>query len=235
MASNAEKHRLIRQAQQRAQQLGGLIQLLLSGQQADIGWDKRLQLFTVSNKIIGVTVIRQELNRLDGQLVSIIRAYLNNLSSGLWTIERWREEMIRLLEDSHSIFAALAVGGLATALLGFPLVISQIERDEVYLRAFSRDITANRQPINRRAELRGASYIRSAYVTYSVLDLRSHIEAGFMEAINVTRALESCHSGGGETGCLNLSGRGWIPVEEMVPIGSRRCRQWCRCYIAYRR
>lgn len=234
MASNSEKHRLISQAQARAYKLGGLIALLLSGKRDDIGWSSRYQQFTIAGKPIGVTVIRREINSLEGQLAKIIAGYLQNLVSGTWDLKRWESEMIKLLEDTHSIFGALAVGGLITA-VSYPILFSRIDRDTRYISGFRRDLRAERlAPGSRRASLRGVSYIRSAYVTYSELELRGHTTAGFTEAINVTRALESCHTRLLITGCVELSNRGWIDIAQMVPVGSRVCNQWCRCYIAYR-
>jgi hypothetical protein len=36
-------------------------------------------------------------------------------------------------------------------------------------------------------------------------------------------------------GCIDDNARGFVPIGTLAPIGSRECRQNCRCHFSYRR
>lgn len=86
-----------------------------------------------------------------------------------------------------------------------------------------------------KVRARAKSYMRAIHLNYSNIELQVRIALGRdTEARRVLRAAEHCHKSAATPGCLELAQKGWMPIEEMVPIGGATCRNWCRCYIEYR-
>lgn len=237
---------LIAQARKVAQDMGGLIAVLLAvsaHKSATIFWDKKNLKFALNGKLIGVSQIRVELERVESKLAGTIKTYMESLFSGKWTVEQWRSAMDSLIGGSHAMYAALAVGGLAAvSQTGVAeLVVRKASRDLRALAGFQDDVEAKRVPVVTKAVNRGKSYLRSIYVTYHVLDQRFHNLQGYEEAKNILRPAEHCHSGplpvakNDLPGCVQVAELGWIRTSDMIPIGSRRCGQYCKCYLIFRK
>jgi hypothetical protein len=82
---------------------------------------------------------------------------------------------------------------------------------------------------------RAKSYVRAAHITFANVELEVYKTLDFYdEARRVLRAAEHCRDTELTPGCLELAAQGWMPVDQMTPIGDATCMQWCRCYIEYR-
>lgn len=247
---------LIKQASGAARTYGGLVSLLLvvrEGNADKIRWKPKEARFVANGTEISFEKLRAELLRIESRLSATVLLYLSNLQEGKWTIEKWREEMKKLLENHHIIFAALALGGIAVAAKN-DTVIRRIDRDVDFLKGFAKVIKEARKvggiirggpsagivvpkpQITFGALLRRArTYIRSITMTYHLLNHRAHILAGYKEAKRVLTPAEHCRTKAPEEGCLEAAGRGWIDIEKMPPVGTLVCKQFCKCYLIFRR
>lgn len=248
---HSEFNKLVRQASKTARDLGGLTSLLLSLKEkggTTIKWDSRLAQFEVNGKQIPQAQVLVELSRIDLRIGNIVDQYNKKLFSGLWTLRKWTEEMLKLIDDGHMIFAALAVGGLAIAAAS-PLLARRRQRDRRYLRRYSSALRtgiavpdekeSGRTLTASRARSRSRAYVRSLYVTFHLLWHRAHIAAGYKLARRILSPAEHCRDkiidGQMVKGCLETARQGWIPIQEMPAIGTLVCKQFCKCRIQFRR
>lgn len=236
----SEFDQLVKQASKAAQNMGGLTAILLAiqGRKADkVQWDKDKAQFEVDGKVIPAAAIQIELGRIELKIASLIISYNNKLWLKQWDVKEWRAAMTKLIEDNHTLFGALALGGIVVALKD-PTVIRRKDRDAKALAGFARAQRQGTIPSLPMMNNRGKTYIRAAYATYQLLNQRAHILAGFTEAKRVLTPAEHCRnklvSGKLVEGCLEAARRGWMPIREVPPIGTLVCVQFCKCYIIYR-
>lgn len=230
---------LIERALKTAGTFGGLLSLLLvvkRGKAKDITFASAA--FFVGGKQVSAVLVQKELGRIELRIAALISSYNERLFNKQWTLAKWREEMERLVENSHILFAALALGGIGVAVRN-PDVIRRIERDKTAVGRFARALRYKQVPSLPLAQNRGRAYLRSFYTTFQLLDQKVHIEAGFTEAKNILSAAEHCHTSiQGQAihreGCYETSLRGWMPIKDMPPIGTRVCGQFCKCHLIYR-
>lgn len=231
---------------------------------AKIEWDFRTSQFVVNGVRIPKKRIIAELSRIDILLANDIQMFNQRLFSGEWTIAVWLFHMRKLIEDGHSILGGLAVGGLAIALRN-AVVKRRRERDIKYLGGYAVALRAgffqrtdveleasagtkgttalrNRtRPVRTPASAfnRSRAYLRSLYITFQTLWHRAHIAAGYTHARRILTPAEHCRDKVTESGilhgCLETAARGWIPILEMPPIGSLVCKQFCKCWMEYRK
>ena len=235
----ADFERLIAQADKAVGNFGGLISLLLAVKSGGkISFDPDLAAFFVDGKRVNVAVIRKELDRIDLKIAALIISYNEHLWNKEWTLAKWREEMDKLVENSHVIFAALAGGSIAKAVRD-ATVARRIARDQDALVRFSHAIRDGQVPSLPLAQNRGRAYRHSFYVTFHLLDQKAKIDAGLTEAKRMLTPAEHCHTqiqgqAVFKEGCYEAAARGWMSISEMPPIGTLVCGQFCRCYIVYK-
>jgi hypothetical protein len=226
---------LIRQARKAAQTTGGLLAILLVIKRGrKVVWDPKRVRFVVDGKLIPISAVRKELARLDLKLAATIESYNRKLASGQWSIKKWRKEMDGLVQTSHILYGALALGGIAVALKDAN-VLRRTGRDLKAVAGWQYTIDNGLMKSLAMSNNRGRSYVRSFSVTYNILSQRMHILAGYDEAKRILTRAEHCRTKNGLEGCFEVAQRGWIPIREMPPIGTLPCKQWCKCSILYRK
>lgn len=85
-----------------------------------------------------------------------------------------------------------------------------------------------------KARSRARSYARAIRITYSRIAHTVAEVSGKTECRNRLTPADHCSTSGEVIGCPELSRKGWMPLGDMVPIGSRRCKWGCKCWIEYR-
>jgi len=233
---------LVKQAHKAARDMGGLASLLLTVQSRkvnDIQWDAKKVRFIVNGRTISIVSIRKELMRINTTLARKVEEYNYLLQLKVWSITKWREEMLKLIQNSHIILAALTVGTIAAA-VAEPTTLRRIDRDIGALARYTTAIKQKTIPSNLSMLNRSRAYLRSFAVTYHVLLHRAHIRAGFTEAKRMLSSAEHCRSGSLKDGtfvegCLEVANKGWMPIRDMPILGSLRCKQWCLCWIIFRK
>ncbi len=234
----AKLDELIAQARKAAQSMGGLLSILLAIQEhSKITFDRNQAAFFIDGKKVTATEIRKELERLESSTAATVLTYNQRLYNDVWNVTQWREAMEKLAENSHILFGAIALGSIAAAVRA-STVKRRIERDHKALKRFAAALRSRQMPTQQMANNRVRAYLRSFSVTYAVLDQQVHIQAGYTEAKRVVTAAEHCRNslapGGVIEGCLEAAHRSWMPIQEMPPIGTLTCKQFCKCFIIYR-
>lgn len=220
--------------------MGGLFAILLvvkAGQAEKVKWDASNARFKVNGKIIPITAIRKELSRFELSIAAVIDTYNNKLWTKEWTIFKWRVEMEKLIENSHMLLAAFALGGLAAALGATSAKTTErrIERDMTAIKRYVFSLENNLIVSLPMMGNRSRAYLRSFMVTYHLLSQRAHILAGYTEARRMLSVAEHCRSKKGVEGCMEVWLKRWMPIRQMPPIGTLVCMQWCKCHILYRK
>lgn len=232
----ADFEQLIERAKKTAGSLGGLLSLLLAlkGDPRNVSFANSA--FFVNGHKVEAAIIQKELSRIELRIANIILLYNAKLWDKTWTLDKWREEMEKLIEDSHHIFAGLAVGSIALAVSNFTAQ-RRVERDKEALGRFAGAIEAKQVPSLPLANNRGRTYIRSFRVSYQILEHKEKIDAGYNEAKRILTPAEHCHTElkpPYRDGCYEVAAQGWMPIKDMPPIGTLLCGQFCKCYLIYR-
>jgi hypothetical protein len=98
----------------------------------------------------------------------------------------------------------------------------------------------------KKIRARAKGYLQAVHLTFVNTELEFMQLTGFRaEARNILTPAEHCSDSKARIdkrgrfhparpGCPELTERGWMPTEDMVPLGHRTCTIWCKCFIEYR-
>lgn len=189
--------------------------------------------FIVNGQKVQPKEIQKLMRRMDTRISKILDQYADKLVSGEWDLEKWKEEVIKLLEGSHVLYAALALGSFALAVQS-PATEKRIIKQVSYLSKFEKDLKKVKDVSTyTRLKSRLKSYVRSFHILYEHHNLQLHKKLGFTEAKRILTAVESCGPIGGVEGCIDYHDK-WVKISEMPSIGTLVCGQYCKCYLIYR-
>lgn len=151
------------------------------------------------------------------------------LKEGRISVAEWQIETAATIKQMHLASTAAARGGwaqLTPADLGRAGQI--VKKQYGYLGDFARQIESGEQPLDGRFLRRVDLYAQAARGTFHTFDGLEQQARGKTEERNVLHASESC------AGCIEQSGRSWVGIGELIPVGSRSCLVNCKCDIEYR-
>lgn len=236
--TDAEKQRAEEDAERDAEVLA--LSLLLAFRRRDSGavqrviFDSARGVFVVDGKAVTLRSVYRTLDRIRDKMSQKLARLTAQLDSQQITLAEWKRAFDRSITSTHILFGAFALGGIATAVRN-ATVISRIDQQLSYGDAFSEEIRAGKAGTLSKIASRAKSYLHSPHLLFTDLQLELISASGFYsEARNILRPAEHCGTAGGVIGCPELTRLGWMPVEEMVPIGRRRCGQWCKCFLMFR-
>lgn len=232
----ADFEQLIVRAKKTAGSFGGLLSLLLAIKRGAPNVSFAGASFYVDGTKVAAALIQKELDRVELRIAALIFSYNEKLFKKEWTLAKWREEMDKLVEDSHLLFAGLALGSIALAAAS-TTVIRRVDRDKTAVGRFARALRYKQVPSLPLANNRGRTYIRSFRVSYQILEHKEKIDAGYTEAKRVLTPAEHCHTElkpPYRDGCFEVAAKGWMDIRDMPPIGSLLCAQFCKCHLIYR-
>jgi hypothetical protein len=135
-----------------------------------------------------------------------------------------REEIKQL----HRTMGVLAKGGKEQMTLGdWGRVGNVVARQNDYMLGFGADI-ARDQVSDAQLVARAGQYAEAGYSTYQNLDAVAKRDAGATLARRILDdGAEHCQD------CPDLADAGWVPIEDITPIGDTECQVQCRCTIEY--
>jgi hypothetical protein len=149
-------------------------------------------------------------------------------TAGKITEAQFQRAMQREIVKAESAMTASAVGGLkAMNPPQWAKVAVRIGQQQTALVGFGRDIVTSKlspAEIAARARL----YARAIYATHmnEMTDLKQGMGSKFARRILHQGAIH-CED------CPPLAAKGWVPIDELVPIGDTPCIVNCRCAIEY--
>ncbi len=151
----------------------------------------------------------------------------NQLVNGEISLADWQFGMAKNLKLQH-IGAALAAGGPEPTQADYGLMGAKIKEQYKYLNNFAKDIASGEQLLNGSLLSRANLYDQAARGTYHDFETLAMEEIGNTQARRVLGISDHCG------GCQEEAIRGWVPITQVAPIGSKECRSRCHCSIIYR-
>jgi hypothetical protein len=144
-------------------------------------------------------------------------------------LQTWRNGMLSELKTLHLANAAAAKGGWAQMTpADYGRVGGKLARQYEYLNRFASQIQYGTQPLDGRFTQRVKMYAGAARDTYQSTRDEVADALAFDEERNVLGNAEHCDE------CVDETGKGWVPIGSLKPIGGRLCKTNCKCRKRYR-
>lgn len=185
-----------------------------------------------TGRFVSQTTVRAELDHALVQASRETRALAERLRSRTISLRRWELEMRRQVRRAQLYSAAAAKGGWAQMdPADFGRAGREIRDQYAYLKRFARQIRSGQQPLDGRFLQRTELYVEAGRTTYHATELADARRRGRTETRNVLHPADHCEGAGS---CVEQSGRGWVPIGSLLPIGRRLCLARCKCTVEYR-
>lgn len=161
-----------------------------------------------------------------------MNAVTQKLIDGNISLANWQTAMMTEIKNTNVASAALANGGWAQMTASDWGASGQLIREQYdYLRGYAAEIANGTQALDGRALVRSDLYADAANGTFWEMDKRSHLLDGYDMARRVLEVKDE----GNCDGCIEAAAEGWLPIDEVLPIGDAECMTRCRCSIEYSR
>lgn len=159
------------------------------------------------------------------------RARTKLLLSGELELRRWQHEMGEEIANLHTAMWTAGWGGFKRLPDNLGPLSERILYQLQKLNGFAEDIDQHRKNAATDGVIEGRAdlYAKAGDGTYEDGRGRAHEEAGYAFERNLLGIAEHCE------GCMRETGRGWVPIGELVPIGQRDCLANCKCHLIYSR
>lgn len=198
-------------------------------------WRPETGKFYIKGRSVSVESIRKYLLSIETKLGRKLSKLVDQLEKKEITLASFQREFERTITSSHILAGALAVGGIASAVASVA-VQNRIAGEVKFADDFIKEIRKGRAGSFARIKSRTKSYMQSATITFSQVEQQVRGAIGIQtECKRVLRNAEHC------VPCLRLAKKGFIPIEDMPPIGTLEepkypngCGRFCRCYLIYR-
>lgn len=144
----------------------------------------------------------------------------------------WEHELGLLIIALHTAGSTLATGGLPSAQeMAAQDLRAQLAREMAYLVGFGKqvqDSVIKASPQWGVWSARAASYMDAALITYERQRHQVFMLLGYKRAARFLREHgEHC------PGCVEEAEKGFVNIEDFVPLGLEECTQWCQCSVEY--
>lgn len=207
----------------------------MTGPRIDVGpggfrWNPAAQRYIgPGGKFVAQSRIRSAIDEALRKNALRVRDLSNQLRAGRISLDSWWLEMRTAVKDANLYGAAAARGGWAQMTpADFGRVGAEVRKQYAYLDRFVGEIDGG-LTLDGRFLNRAMSYLNSGRVTFEEIATDMFEARGFTEERNVLGNAEHCGD------CVAETARGWVPIGDLIPIGSRRCRGNCRCKIQRRK
>lgn len=180
---------------------------------------------------------RMAVTRISNQAASEMRESTSQLIAGVIIASVWYARMRDVMKTLYSTIWLLNIGGVlfddnTERNLFYAFVLWQFD----FLDNYANQIRTGVQPLNLRAISRSSLYAKWGNVEHQNIQLERNLTKPNMEGRRVLGPNENhCEPEGGNPGCIDLSLLGWIPIDQLVPIGETTCANHCKCHLEFRK
>ena len=171
----------------------------------------------------------------------VVTGYLGSVMTGLANevyaaskdrgvpADEWALRVAGISATSALVAGAFAAGGWARLDVVRGDIEAHLASELGYLDTFADDVAAGRVVRDGRFVRRAMLYGAAGWGFYMALRGREARRRGYGEESNILDpGAEHCQE------CVGETDKGWRPLGELIPIGSRQCRSGCRCRMEYR-
>lgn len=194
-------------------------------------WDDAIGRFRgTGGQLVSTAKVREVVDDIAEQASERMAVLASRLSRGEISLATFQSDMMREIKLSQSAAAVIAHGGadqMTSRRWGY--IGSQVKKQYKFAQGFAEDIASGKQAFTERGLVaRARQYGQASRTTFNQVLVRDQVARGYSYARNILHAGESCSE------CKGQSSKGWMPIEDLVPIGSRTCRAQCRCTVEFR-
>lgn len=192
---------------------------------------QRYRVISGANKgrFISDTAVRSLTERYIADRKEAIRYLTESMLAKRISVGQWEKRVGKLLREAHIASYMLGVGGLRFMTKEDYRRVTVIIREEFdYLRGFAIAILAGALTAAQILS-RMALYLESLRKTFEIGRTISHRRNGYLWERNRLRPAEHCQE------CIQETGKGWVEIGSLIPIGRRECAVNDRCYKEYSR
>jgi hypothetical protein len=218
----------------------GLLNASSTASARDFGYVYDPESETYTNVATGRQVSDRQLRRavfkVSNEASLRMKKTTQQLIAGVILLAAWYDAMRSLTAALYRTVFLLSIGGFLfeddiARNVFYLLSLPQFER----LDNFARQLETGVQRLNGRAMSRAGLYGSYGNALWQNIGLERAKKKRLTEAQRVLGPNENhCRDSGERPGCWELWKKGWMPIEEMVPIGEATCYSNCLCHIKYR-
>lgn len=143
-------------------------------------------------------------------------------------ISAWRVEVGNELRNLHLATAQIASGGKELSNKQLGRIGNRLKHQYGYLDSFTLQIENKEIDVGGNVVARSGLYADAAVQSFEGMRRGNMVDAGFTKERNILGKADHC----GE--CESETGRGWVGIGELIPVGNRTCLVNCRCRLDYR-
>jgi hypothetical protein len=158
-----------------------------------------------------------------------MRDLAQSLVDGKIALSDWQVQSASLIKSLHVAMGLAANGGLentSNSALGF--LGSLVKKQYAFLKQFALQIRNGTQALDGTLVSRSALYTQASRGTYEAVVTQSAVDGGMTEARSVLGLADHCGD------CVEQASLGWQDINDVVPIGDRKCGANCHCGLEFR-
>lgn len=185
-----------------------------------------------SGKLVSRLAVRREIDKLTAYVAREAARIAKAYQKGDIDLEEFELAMRELLKSGHIIAASVGKGGRARmSQADWGHVGAKIKWQYGYLQKFARKI--KRGSITEIATVaRARLYASALYVSFA-RTFQESMEEFVVDGNNPLRCRLVTNSEEGCAECAADEAEGWVSVDDMKPIGTRICGDFCKCNIEF--
>lgn len=180
--------------------------------------------------------LRAAVEKVSTAQKSEMRKTTQQLIAGTIIASVWYLRMMDLMAVLYKTLWTLSIGGF--------LFDNDILRNAFYLFSlgqfhwldnFHAQILNKSQPLNGSAMTRAGLYGEYGNSYYQNALTQQKERSGYKEARRILGYNEEhCKRTHKRPGCVDLALLGWVPIQQLVPLGNATCYSNCHCHVEYR-
>lgn len=185
--------------------------------------------YATATGVLTASYLRREFARSLRQTRLYMRDLGRRYVSGDIDLSEFQRQAEKEIEDGIWDAALLLVGPLIYSLSAMlNTILELIRRQKEWLARLVADILSGRQAVDGTLLRRIAMYSGSGWSALQELSRQLAYMSGKREERNILGIAEHC------AGCVVETGKGWVPIGTLVPVGERDCLSNCMCEIEFR-
>jgi hypothetical protein len=182
-----------------------------------------------SGQFVAQETVRAALDVVTAASRARMEGLAGQLRGGTLSLADFQTSAMQEIKAGQVAAAALGKGGFSQmAPADWGWTGQRIRTQYAYLRNMAAQIVSGQQPLNGTLIQRAGLYGEAMRTTQRAMERREAQRSGATQERNRRNASESCDQ------CISESGRGWVPIGSLSPVGSRRCLSRCKCWIETR-
>ena len=192
-------------------------------------WDAKKRRYVDNRgRVLSDKQVRKEVEDYVAAEQKVTETEAKKLVASMITVGGFFWFMTRKVETWHRLTGTIAYGGqLQMTVERLARIQEKIDSELEYLAGFRSDVERADQIMDSIVP-RAGMYADSAYATYENNVKARETDAGVLTGRRVTE-----HDGNVCQGCQDASSPEYVPLADLLDIGSATCLSRCRCHVEF--